>query len=64
MDDIYYKSGGIDASGVLAEMAKIDDELNTEREKNNEEYDREKEFRLLYKQFITGLKLNTGTRLF
>lgn len=64
MDDIYYKSGGIDVSGVLAEMAKIDDELNTEMEKNNEEHDREKEFRLLYKQFITGLKLNTGTRLF
>lgn len=64
MDDIYYKSGGFNYSEVMEELSRIDDEIAEEREKDDSEYNKEKEFKLLYKQFLTGLKLNTGIRLF
>ena len=64
MTDIYYTNNGFNPNDVLTEMAQIDEEIENERAKDDSEYDREKEFKLLYKQFMTGLKLNIGTKLF
>lgn len=64
MADIYNTNIGYNPSDILNEMSKIDEEIENERTKEDGEYDREKEFKLLYKQFVTGLKLNTGIRLF
>ena len=64
LSDIYNTNAGFNPNDVLNEMAQIDEEIESERSKDDSEYDREKEFKLLYKQFVTGLKLNTGLRLF
>jgi hypothetical protein len=64
MLDIYNTNTGFNPNDVLSEMAQIDQEIEDERSKDDSEYDREKEFKLLYKQFVTGLKLNTGVRIF
>lgn len=64
LSDIYNTNAGFNPNDVLNEMAQIDEEIENERSKDDSEYDREKEFKLLYKQFVTGLKLNTGLRLF
>jgi hypothetical protein len=60
MIDIYSKNTEFEPNEILDQMAKIDEEIEAERGKDDNEYDREKEFKLLYKQFVTGLKLNTG----
>lgn len=64
MLDIYNTNSGFNPNDVLNEIAQIDEEIENERMKDESEYDRNKEFKLLYKQFVTGLKLNTGVRLF
>ena len=64
LSDIYNTNAGFNPNDVLSEMAQIDEEIANERSKDDNEYDREKEFKLLYKQFVTGLKLNTGLRLY
>ena len=60
MIDIYSRNTEFDPNEILDQMAQIDEEIEAERGKDDNEYDREKEFKLLYKQFVTGLKLNTG----
>jgi len=53
-----------DHSEILNNIDKLKDEINEERGKDDSEYDAEKEFKLMYRQFMEGLKLNTGIRLF
>lgn len=62
MRDIYNRL--TDSSYVLDEMSEIQDEIEKEQSKSDEEYDREKVFKLLYRQFVTGLKINTGIKIF
>lgn len=62
MRDIYNRL--TDSSYVLDEMSKIQDEIEKEESKSDEEYDSEKVFKLLYRQFLTGLKINTGIKIF
>lgn len=63
MQDIYMLKE-FDHSEILNNIDKLKDEINEERDKDDSEYDAEKEFKLIYKQFMEGLKLNTGIRLF
>ena len=63
MDSIYNRNGMFDYGEVLNEMSRIDEELEAERAKDDSEYSREKEFQLLYRQLMVGLKLNTGTKI-
>lgn len=64
MADIYYRNEEFNANSIFDKMAEISEDIEREREKSDAEYDRNKEFNLLYKQFMLGLKLNTGIRLF
>lgn len=59
--DIRY---GFDCHETLNNIDKLKDEIEVERQKSDEDYNPQKEFELLYKQFIQGLKLNTGIKLF
>lgn len=64
MNDIYYRNRYFNYGDILDEMSRIDEKLEEERCKSDSEYDREKEFNLIYQQFLTGMKLNTGFKLF
>ena len=64
MTDIYRRAGYVEPSEVLDEMNMIQDEIDEEQMKDDSEYDRDKVFNLMYKQFVTGLRLNTGIRLY
>lgn len=59
-----YNTNGFNYIDVMNEISQVAEEIDEERKKNDNEYDREKDFKLLYKQFMLGLKLNTGVRLF
>ena len=63
MADIY-NINGFDHNEILNKIDKLKDEIEEERAKNNDEYSAEKEFNLVYKQFMEGLKLNTGIKIF
>lgn len=64
MGDIYrYNNDSYDRSKVLNNLNEIAEELELEQEKPDEERDRQREFKLIYKQFIEGLKLSTGSIL-
>ncbi len=63
MRDIY-NIDEFDYSEVLNRIDKLKDDIAEERAKNDDEYSAEKEFNLVYKQFMEGLKLNTGIRIF
>lgn len=63
MRDIY-NIDEFDYSEVLNKIDKLKDDIEEERSKNDDEYSAEKEFNLVYKQFMEGLKLNTGIRIF
>jgi hypothetical protein len=47
---------------VIEKLKDIAGELELEEEKPEDERDSEKEFKLIYRQFIEGLKLSTGYR--
>lgn len=64
MNNIYYKNRYFNYADILDEISRIDEKLEEERCKEETEYDREKEFKLLYQQLLTGMKLNTGIKLF
>lgn len=63
MRDIY-NIDEFDYSEVLNKIDKLKDDIEEERAKNDDEYSAEKEFNLVYKQFMEGLKLNTGIKIF
>lgn len=60
MPAIYsYNSDIFDRSSILHRINEIKEELAEEMEKPDEERNGEKEFKLIYKQFMEGLKLST-----
>lgn len=63
MRDIY-NINRFDYGEVLNNIDKLKDEIEAERAKSGDDYSAEKEFNLIYKQFVEGLKLNTGIRIF
>lgn len=64
MDNIYrYNSADYGHAAVIERLKDIACELELEQEKPDDERDSDREFKLIYKQFIEGLKLSTGSRL-
>lgn len=64
MDNIYrYNSDDYGHAAVIERLKDIAGELELEQEKPENERDSRKEFKLIYKQFIEGLKLSTGSIL-
>lgn len=49
---------------IMNEISLLREELEIEKEKPIHERDKEKELKLLYKQFIKGLRLSTGNKIF
>ncbi len=59
MQTIYdYNIDEFNKSNIISKMNDIGDRIHEEREKDNEEYNKEREKELLYAQFIQGLKLS------
>ena len=64
MIDIYrYNSDDYGHAAVIERLKDIAGELELEQEKPEDERDANREFKLIYKQFIEGLKLSTGSIL-
>ena len=63
MNDIYRCNEDFSRSAVIAKLKDIAGELEEENEKPVEERDKSREFKLIYRQFIEGLKLSTGSIL-
>lgn len=53
-----------DKQFIMNEVTVFQKQLNEELSKPDNERDNKKEFDLLYKQFIKGLKLSTGNNFF
>ena len=49
---------------IIDKIGEIDEKLEEERNKSADEYDKEREFELIYAKMIAGLKLNTGFKMF
>lgn len=49
---------------IIDKIGEIDEKLEEERNKPDDEYDRQREFELIYAKMIAGLKLNTGFKMF
>ena len=65
MADIYSSIGEeFDRLNILENIANISNELSEEQSKPKEEQDREKQLKLINKQFMIGLKLSTGFNRF
>ena len=65
MADIYSSIGEeFDRLNILENIANISNELKEEQSKPKEEQDREKQLKLINKQFMIGLKLSTGFNRF
>ena len=65
MADIYSSIGEeFDRLNILENIANVSNELNEEQSKPKEEQDREKQLKLINKQFMIGLKLSTGFNRF
>ena len=65
MADIYSSIGDeFDRINILENLANISNELKDEQSKPKEEQDREKQLKLINKQFMIGLKLSTGFNRF
>ena len=64
MDNIYrYNGADYGHAAVIERLKDIASELELEQEKPDDERDSDREFKLIYKQFIEGLKLSTGSIL-
>lgn len=63
MSDIYryIQSDDYHRADVIQRMSDIAGELELERAKPDEERNPDKEFKLVYRQFVEGLKLSTGS---
>ena len=60
MDNIYkYNDDNYGRTAVIERLKDIADELELEQEKPDNERNGDREFKLIYKQFIEGLKLST-----
>lgn len=65
MNDIYEcNNSEFNQSAVIDKLKDIAGELELEQRKPVGERDKNREFKILYKQFIEGLKLSTGSRIF
>lgn len=65
MNDIYkYMSEEFNPLNVMEKVSDILIELEEERSKEQKERDERKEFELIYRQFVQGLKLSTGFNRF
>lgn len=61
MADIYSSIGDeFDRTNILENLANISNELKEEQSKPTEDQDREKQLKLINRQFMEGLKLSTG----
>jgi hypothetical protein len=49
---------------IIDKIGEIDDRLEEERNKPDDEYDKQREFELIDAKMIAGLKLNTGFKMF
>lgn len=49
---------------IIDKIGEIDEKLEEEKNKPDDEYDKEREFELIYAKMIAGLKLNTGFKMF
>ncbi len=63
MYDIYRYNNDFDRSHVINNVNEIAEELETEREKPDNERNEQSELKLIYKQFVEGLKLSTRSVL-
>lgn len=63
MYDIYRYNNDFDRSHVMNNVNEIAEELETEREKPDNERNEQRELKLIYKQFVEGLKLSTRSVL-
>lgn len=63
MNTIYSYNNEFDRSHVIDKVNEIAEEIEEEIEKPEDERDGNKEFKLIYKQFIEGLKLSTRNNL-
>ena len=64
MADIYGYTGEFQRSNIFHKIDMLESELNEEQSKEPEKRNMDREFELMYARFISGLKLNTGARLF
>lgn len=64
MPTIYSQRGIVDQGEVMENLDNLRYEIEEEQSKPDNERDRKKEFKLIYKQFCEGLKLSTGSKLF
>lgn len=55
---------GFNIGDVIDNIDAINSEIAEMYEEGNKEIDRKKEFNLVYRQFIEGLKLSTGVKLY
>ena len=63
MNDIYLYNE-YSKENVLNKHSILQEELLDEQNKSQEERSKEKEFKIIYKQFINGLKLSTRNNFF
>ena len=65
MSDIYryIQSDDYNRANIFEKLSDIAGELELEQEKPDEERNPDKEFKLVYKQFVEGLKLSTGSMI-
>lgn len=58
METIYQYSNEYDKTEILNKLNNISEQIQEEENKDNSEYNKEKVRKLLYEQFIQGLKLS------
>lgn len=62
MPNIYSYNSDFEREQVMDKIIEINAQLEEEEAKPNNERDSDKEFKLIYQQFIQGLKLSTGNK--
>ena len=62
MSNIYSYNSDFEREQVMDKIIEINALLEEEEAKPNNERDSDKEFKLIYQQFIQGLKLSTGNK--
>lgn len=62
MSNIYSYNSDFEREQVMDKIIEINAQLEEEEAKPNNERDSDKEFKLIYQQFIQGLKLSTGNK--
>ena len=62
MSNIYCYNSDFEREQVMDKIIEINAQLEEEEAKPNNERDSDKEFKLIYQQFVQGLKLSTGNK--